>query len=107
MAIALKDDSVHPRGITAELLLGILVAEGVYHEYGKRVTLTSLNDGRHGEASAHYEGNATDLRIWGIEHLVNEVADKMRSRLNRHYDVVVEKDHIHLEYDPKRPVEND
>ena len=51
--------------------------------------------------SLHYQGKAFDLRTW---HVIEEVAKQLRTYLGKDYDVIVEKDHIHVEYDPKQKV---
>ena len=75
----------------------------IYREYGLTPTLTSANDSKHMAGSLHYTNHAWDLRIWGLRD-VEEVATKLRNLLNakaHDYDVVVEGDHRHIEYDPK------
>ena len=91
---------VKPTSLQPELLLGIMVAKHVYLEIGKEFTLTSLNDGEHMPGSLHYDGLACDLRSRHL-HDPGMVAQRIRERLTDDYDVVVEKDHIHLEFQPK------
>lgn len=99
---------VNIQGIRPELLLALFVADEVYKEFGVKegVTVTSVMDGKHSEASLHYEGLAADLRIsptlraddWEL------VAGALHARLHPvGFDVVIEtsQPHIHLEYDPK------
>jgi len=91
------------QGIRPELLFGIMVANGVYEKYGYELVITSLNDSRHSDASLHYSGAAVDLRISNITNPgdVAMIALEITGKLNKDYDVVLEKDHIHLEYQPK------
>ena len=99
----LKDDSVKVTGIRPELVLGLVVAADVYRQYGNELVITSLNDGVHSKTSLHYAGAAADLRTFYFEpEIVPEVIEAIRKRLGKDYDVVLEKDHIHLEYQPKR-----
>jgi len=65
--------------------------------------ITSVIDGKHRPNSLHYSGLAFDLRTRHLktEDGVKNVAAEIRGALGREYDVVVEKDHIHIEYDPK------
>lgn len=71
------------------------------------MTLTSTyegfsGDGVHGKDSLHYKARAIDLRIRDVEHPRVGVFCKMaRNLLGEDYDVVLEGDHIHIEYDPK------
>jgi len=64
--------------------------------------VTSALDGKHGPNSFHYVGCAFDLRTrhLGSKEKVEELARKIRGVLGDHYDVVVEKDHIHIEVSP-------
>ena len=75
----------------------------VYNQYGLTATLTSANDGIHMEGSLHYKNLAWDFRIWGIPDPKIAAAELHRCLNAKHqdYDVVVESDHIHVEYDPK------
>ena len=65
--------------------------------------VTSTSDGKHMKNSKHYDipCNAADIRIWNI---LERICAKFRDILGRHYDVVLEKDHIHIEWDPKESV---
>lgn len=93
---------VNPFGIRPELLLALVVADQAYADVGVEMVVTSLNDGKHSQASLHYAGCAADLRIWDVTD-VKGLAEKIRVNLgeNVDFDVVVEKDHIHLEFQPK------
>lgn len=98
----LKDDTIFPE-VCPPLLLALLVADQVYQEKGTRMVVTSLRDGRHSNTSLHYSGAAADLRIRGLpEGQPQWIVDEIRTRLNRHYDVILEADHIHLEWQPRR-----
>lgn len=82
-----------------------IVADGIYRAAGSEATITSGSDGKHSARSKHYAENnesgmveALDFRTWGVD--ADSIAGKMRSKLGENYDVVVESDHIHVEYDP-------
>ena len=70
------------------------------------IWITSANDSRHGDASLHYKDRAFDIRIYNITGRVHHEAELWAQRLAKAlgdgYDVVKEKDHIHVEFDPKR-----
>jgi hypothetical protein len=68
------------------------------------MVVTSVNDGSHSYSSLHYSGCAADLRIRNLpEHTMPEdVANEIKERLGKDFDVIVEKDHIHMEYQPKK-----
>ena len=64
--------------------------------------ITSAMDGTHSEKSLHYKGLALDFRI---KHLsrpddAGRITANLRRDLGDNYDVVLEKTHIHIEYDP-------
>lgn len=102
MALKFKE-GINVCGIRPELLLGLTVCSGVYDRFGLSCTITSVVDGKHSTASLHYGGQAADLRIWGVgdaEVLAREIREDLGNSPD--YDVVVEKDHIHFEYQPKR-----
>ena len=80
----------------------ILVSERVYKDLGKECVITSLMDGKHMDTSKHYVGDAADLRIWFFNNAEKRIAVKqLKKELGVDFDVVLEKDHIHVEYDPK------
>lgn len=85
------------------------------------LVVTSANDSDHSGHSLHYVGRALDIRF--TEDRAGAIrpritiaggsreeeqrraarfwAGRMRQQLGPHYDVVVEGNHIHAEYDPK------
>lgn len=93
---------VNCSGTEPEIWEAILAAHDVYVMNGQFFTVTSLNDGQHMKNSLHYEGKGCDIRTRSLDRVTaDEIAVQIRGRLGKDYDVVVEKDHIHLEYDPK------
>jgi hypothetical protein len=81
---------------------------------GDVVVVTSACDGQHMAGSLHYVGCAFDFRFAGMREGAVSVAtssdqraiaagwvSRLRWWLGPGYDVVVETDHIHVEYDPK------
>ena len=100
----LKNDTVITNGVKPELLLGLYVADEVYREYGVSMVVTELcNTDGHSNQSLHYAGCAADIRVSNLPSYTNveEVARKIKQRLNIDYDVLPEGDHIHLEWQPK------
>lgn len=74
----------------------------VWQSRGFPLTVTSGLDGRHSAQSKHYVGLAEDYRTRDVpKSMVEQMASEIRAVLGRDYDVVVESDHLHVEYDPK------
>lgn len=66
---------------------------------------TSVTDGTHkprsGKKSKHYDGLAADFRTRAVDVDYHErIAARMREYLTEEYQVVVEGNHIHAEFDP-------
>jgi Hedgehog amino-terminal signalling domain len=93
-----KIDKLQP-----QMALALVVAHDVYRELGASCTITSGNDGEHMDGSLHYEGFAVDLRTRDLLP-VNKgiVVERLKTRLGSEFDVVMEADHLHLEYDPRK-----
>jgi hypothetical protein len=57
---------------------------------------------KHKRVTKHRDGEAVDLRTRDLETKQIQCAAKLlRAILGKDYDVVVEYNHIHVEYDPK------
>jgi hypothetical protein len=88
-------------GIRPELMMGLNVAASVYLEVGEVLVVTSVTDGKHKKSSLHHAGQAADLRTRYFDNAtIVQVAEMLRGRLTNEFNVVVESDHIHLEYQP-------
>lgn len=102
----LKDDTVRVSDISPQLVFALWMIEATITNYSDRehvgdpFVVTSINDGRHMAGSKHYSGNAADIRIWYMRN-PSACCAAIRKVLGPDFDVVLEKDHIHLEYDPK------
>lgn len=92
--------STRLRGVAPELVLAIIACERVYAKHGFDLVVTSVTDGDHKAGSLHHIGCAVDLRLPPREPALMVAA--LRDALGVEFDVVLEKDHIHVEYDPKR-----
>ena len=62
--------------------------------------ITFALDGKHSKNSLHYSGYAIDLRTLDMLGRQHDVVKELKRVLGSDYDVVLEHDHIHLEYDP-------
>lgn len=91
--------STHP---SLHLLDGLFVACTYYTQRGYHFFWTSGEDSQHKPGSLHPSGNAADLRIWHIPKTeLQRFTLGLAMVLGSQYDVVLESDHIHIEYDPK------
>ncbi len=103
MSLRLKPDA-KARVLSPQCLLAMVVAEGIWRDadFGD-CTITSISDGQHSRKSKHWLGNAFDVRTRELPEAasIDGVAYLLRQALPEDYDVVVESDHIHVEYDPK------
>ena len=90
------------QGVTAEMVLGIMIIYPIISEYGNCV-ITSCKDGQHCRGSRHYRGDAVDIRTWYIpKNKEQYVLKELRKALGPDYDVVLHTTHIHVEFDPKK-----
>lgn len=86
-------------GIRPELVLALTIIERVYRTQGSDLVITSLMEGEHMRGSLHYTGAAVDLRLPTAS--VPNVVEHLATDLGADFDVVLEPDHIHVEYQPK------
>ena len=99
--VVLKN-SVNPAGMSVEIGLALQIIDGIYDEHGQTCTVTSLNDSKHSSGSLHYVGLAVDLRTRDIPvHLVPVIEDALKKALGPTYDVILESNHFHIEFQPK------
>lgn len=89
-------------GIRPELALGLMVAQSLW---SKELVVTAVVDGQHSRGSLHYAGQAADLRTRDLsEAEMAQVKAQLGEALGAEFDVVVEADHMHLEWQPKTGV---
>lgn len=97
-----KDDSVNLAGLSSRAWWAAHIADQIHqHMAGREVVITSAKDGKHRvERSAHYRGDAIDVRIWHVEGQELEFVARLRNALGNDYVVILEKDHIHIHWSP-------
>ena len=102
MAIKTKS-GVKINGLKPEMVMGLVVTEGYFNGNGiPDMTVTSAVDGVHGFGSLHYVGYAVDVRTWEIlNELLPKFTGGLSEALGPEFDVVLESDHIHIEFQPK------
>lgn len=94
------------RGIRPEMVAAFPAICAAYARYAVPAVMTAGTDGSHSRGSLHYVGLATDWRTKNLPGgsaglKSNAVAADIRKALGEEFDVVLEKTHIHIEYQPK------
>lgn len=95
---------VNAEGVQKETWYALGVFDALYYERGCTLIVTSLTDGVHPDLkNIHGRGYAADLRISNVSAMVlRTILDAAKEMLyTRGYDIVLESDHVHVEYDPK------
>jgi len=108
--IIIKDSSIELNALHPALALALSgTVVPVLKEAGSNTILTSGSEqsARHGVTSLHYSGCAVDIRIRdpykGVDLFdAKEAVDLLNKHLSIDFDVILESDHIHMEYQPKR-----
>lgn len=90
--------------IRPEMVIGMVVAHASYQEHGLDLWITSANDRTHSETSLHYAGQALDYRTRHVPGEASKIAiaGHINEALPDDFDCVVESDHLHHEWQPKR-----
>lgn len=92
-------------GLTPAMMFGVLVAERGFAKYGFDTEITCGSNGTHSKGSEHYVGNAIDFRIRHVPITAQiTVVQYIKDALGDDFDVILESDHLHIEYDPKEPL---
>jgi hypothetical protein len=74
----------------------------VYKAAGNDLTLTACVDGKHSTCSLHYAGVAIDLRTRDLPPSdVQKLIAEIKECLGGNFDVLLEVDHMHIEFQPK------
>lgn len=85
-----------------QLVPALITCQAFFINLGKELVITSISDGKHKEGSKHYTGEAFDIRTFHLApYELQDCLKYLRSRLDNQYDIVLEVDHIHIEYDEK------
>ena len=92
-------------GMRPEILLAAVAAMEVYKAAGHDLMITACVDGRHMTGSLHYAGAAIDLRTRDVAPAdVPKLIAQIKSCLGDDFDVLLEVDHIHIEFQPKQAI---
>ena len=94
-------------GMRPAILLAAVAAERVYAEAGHDLTITACVDGKHTTGSLHYAGAAIDVRTRDLAPAdVQKLIARIKECLGADFDVLLEVDHIHIEFQPKQALTN-
>lgn len=90
-------------GLRSEMVMALVIAQETAKTYNQhyRITVTSVTDGTHSKGSLHYVGQAADIRVSDMPFEVSKYIESLKLALKENYDVVYEKTHIHIEFQPK------
>jgi len=96
---------VNPEGVAREIWYALGFVDALSHILaGGEVTATSLNDGQHNPGSLHPQGRAADFRTReespDVQSAIYAMLREWLGPIG--FDVVLEDDHLHVEWDPKQ-----
>ena len=96
-------EGIKLQGLREELTYIFPIIDKVHMDLaGREAIITSALDGKHGQHSFHYQGLALDLRTRDLTpYIAEKITEELQRELGNDYDVLLEHDHIHLEYDKK------
>jgi len=98
-----KDSTIGLQNLCPQIVLALIIVDQVMQKAGAQAMITSVNDARHSKKSLHYDGKAVDLRTRWFSDPKAVVYECKRALGNSpDIDIILEKDHIHMEYQPKR-----
>jgi hypothetical protein len=84
-----------------EIHLAIIIADGIFAEYGVGCVITEGTEGKHTPHSHHKKGLAVGFRTRMIPtELHTELVDRLSNALGDEFQVILHTTHIHVEYDP-------
>ena len=92
---------VRIRGLRAEMAIALIMANEVCEKLGVEMVITSCTEGKHSWGSLHFSGGAFDFRKWAFSDGGSEAREMLKEKLGAEFDVVLERTHIHVEFQPK------
>lgn len=94
-------DGARVAGLRPEIIIALMVASEIYHTYDLTCELTCGTDSKHKEGSLHYVGLAIDIAL-PPANVKDKIFSELRMNLEDEFDVVLEGNHIHIEFQPKK-----
>lgn len=95
-------EGVKVNGMKPEIMLAITIAVDIFNEHGKDTIITEITGGKHSVGSLHYVGYAVDLRTRHLDPgQAKAIVSDLKAALTDEYDCILEKTHIHCEFQPK------
>ncbi len=95
---------VNISGLRPEILLAWDIVDQIYELHDiKYCWMTSGLDSNHSWGSLHFSGLAIDIRIHNIPSNIDRkaIVSIIKDYIGNQYDVILESDHIHIEFQPK------
>lgn len=92
-------------GVRTEIFAALVMVDQVYRRRGFEMEWTSGVESTHSPGSLHYVGLAVDIGITAVgESQRGPLAQEIKDTIGEDFDVVLRKDHIHIEFQPKEPM---
>lgn len=91
-------------GLVPQMLVALIALERLYAEAGHACVITAGNDGSHSSTSEHYAGRALDIRTRTLDAAQrSRIVARAQAALGQDFAVLLEADHIHVHYRPRKP----
>lgn len=92
---------VRVAGLRPEITLAASIIDSVYREFNTELVITCGIEGKHMHRSLHFAGLAIDCRTFNVDaDLHSSLLSSIQTALGDDYEVILEKDHIHVEFNP-------
>jgi hypothetical protein len=98
----LLKESVSVVNLQPPILLAIMIVNELFKDFGYACVITSISDGVHMSGSLHAKGLAVDFRTHNVSSkLMPQLVAVIKQAMPSQYDIILEVDHLHIEFDPK------
>ncbi len=100
-----QNGGVKLAGLKPQIVLAAAICSDTFDKHRCDCVITSANDSsEHMIGSKHYYGEAIDIRTKNIDHeTMCAIVEELKLFLGEEFDVVLESDHLHVEYDDGNP----